>query len=461
MEIQVLLIRLGRELIFWMAWIIIPLMVEIIPAIGGFFIVLNKKLREVFGKKKTEIKYLPEITLIVPVYNSEDTLEKCLDAIRNSNYPKRLIDILLINNESTDNSFGVYTEYQSRSKDMSITWLNSGQGKAKALNMALFNSEGKYIIHIDSDGRLHPEAIKNIVTRFEREKEVDCLTGTVLTDIDEIEDTEGFMMRMIRRCEFFEYCQSFLAGRNFESELDSVYTIAGAFSAFRKSAILKSQMYNVLTVSEDTQVTFQMRKLFDKGIKLCENAFFFVDPIESGSKLYTQRQRWQRGEIEVSSMFLKDSLHILRDFFRNFMIRVLLYDHTFAFPRMIWYFAIVFLIFLNYPMYLVIGAVIAIYLLYVLSAFLFFINVWMYLASVKDVKKYYKSKWYLIFILPVFNFVVFWIRFAGIINSIKGESMWRTLTFGEEIRSIKQVIKKDFRFLTKMSRTIRKRVNNE
>jgi len=92
---------------------------------------------------------------------------------------------------------------------------------------------------------------------------------------------------------------------------------------------------------------------------------------------------------------------------------------------------------------------------------LFFINVWMYLASVKDVKKYYKSKWYLIFILPVFNFVVFWIRFAGIINSIKGESMWRTLTFGEEIRSIKQVIKKDFRFLTKMSRTIRKRVNNE
>lgn len=128
---------------------------------------------------------------------------------------------------------------------------------------------------------------------------------------------------------------------------------------------------------------------------------------------------------------------------------------------MIWYFAIVFLIFLNYPMYLVIGAVIAIYLLYVLSAFLFFINVWMYLASVKDVKKYYKSKWYLIFILPVFNFVVFWIRFAGIINSIKGESMWRTLTFGEEIRSIKQVIKKDFRFLTKMSRTIRKRVNNE
>ena len=93
---------------------------------------LNKKLREVFGKKKDGNKIFTRNNLIVPVYNSEDTLEKCLDAIRSSNYPNRLIDILLINNESTDNSFSVYTEYQSRAKDMSITWLNSGQGRRSA-----------------------------------------------------------------------------------------------------------------------------------------------------------------------------------------------------------------------------------------------------------------------------------------------------------------------------------------
>lgn len=461
MEIQILLIRLGRELIFWMAWIIIPLTVEIIPAIGGFFIVLKKRWIELLSKRRADIVYHPEITIIIPIYNSEDTLDMCLDSVRLSNYPTDLVDVLLIDNESKDKSHEVYKRFHGEHKSMSITWLNSEQGKAKALNMALFNSSGKYIIHIDSDGRLHPDALGNIVRRFETEADVDCLTGTVLTDIEAIEDTEGFVMRMVRRCEFYEYCQSFLAGRNYESELDSVYTVAGAFSAFRKSAILKSQLYNTLTVSEDTQVTFQMRKLFDKGIKLCEDAFFFVDPIEDGGKLYTQRQRWQRGEIEVSHMFLKDSLHIARDFFKNFMIRVLLYDHTFAFPRMIWYFALIFLIFLNYPMYLVIGAIIVIYILYVISAFLFFINVSMYLSKVKDVRKYYRSKWYIILLLPIYIFVVFWIRFAGIINSIKGEGRWRTLTLSEEFASVKAIIKKDFSFMGRISGSIRKKVNNE
>ena len=461
MEIQILISRIGRELIFWMAWIIIPLTVEIIPAIGGFFIVLYKKAKNYFMGNKDELKYYPEVTLIIPIYNSAETLRGCIESIYHSDYPIRLMDILLINNESTDNSFEVYSACQSEYAGLSMTWLNSGQGKAKALNMALFNSVGKYIIHIDSDGKLHHQAIKNIVKRFEEKKDVDCLTGTVLTNIEAIEDTDSLVLRLIRRCEFYEYCQSFLAGRNFESELDSVYTVAGAFSAFKKSAILKSQLYNVLTVSEDTQVTFQMRKLFDKGIQLCENAFFFVDPIENWSKLYTQRQRWQRGEIEVSHMFLQDSLNLVRDLFRNFMIRVLLYDHTFAFPRMIWYFAIVFLIFLNYPMRLVIGSIIVIYLLYVFSTFLFFINVWMYLHKVEDVRKYYRSKWYLVFLLPIYNFLVFWVRFAGIINSIKDEGKWKTATPPEEWSAFKSTLARDFKVLIRGKRKIRKRVNNE
>ena len=101
-------------------------------------------------------------------------------------------------------------------KDLPMHWLNSGQGKAKALNMAIFNSQGKYVIHVDSDGKLHKKAIKNIVKRFEKSPDVDCLTGVVLTDMEIIEQTDDFFLRVVRRCEFFEYCQSFLAGRNYE-----------------------------------------------------------------------------------------------------------------------------------------------------------------------------------------------------------------------------------------------------
>ena len=110
--------------------------------------------------------------------------------------------------------------------------------------------------------------------------------------------------------EFGEYCQAFLSGRNFQSELNSIFTLSGAFSAFRKSAIMKTQLYNTDTLCEDTHVTFQVRFQMKKRVALCPNAIFFVDPIESLNKLYVQRQRWQSGELEVLHMFRKDKMNI-------------------------------------------------------------------------------------------------------------------------------------------------------
>ena len=67
------------------------------------------------------------------------------------------------------------------------------------------------------------------------------------------------------------------------------------------------------------------------------------------------------------------------------------------------------------------------------------------------------SKWYIIFLLPIYNFVVFWIRLAGIINCIKVTSSWRTLTLSEEWKKIlKKIIKSDFFILSKMSNRFKK-----
>lgn len=447
-----------KEMIFWMAWIIIPFIMEIVPAIGGFFILAKKRMSI---KKEDFQGKLPQITLIVPVYNSERTLMGCLESVYNSDYPSELIDVMLINNMSSDRSFEVFMESQKKFKGLSMRYMNAKQGKSKALNMALFNSEGKYIIHIDSDGNLHRDAIKNMVVRFEQNSDIHCMTGAVLTDKDYIESTKGRFLKLVCKCEFFEYAQAFLAGRNFESELDSIYTLSGAFSAFRKSTILKTQLYNSETVCEDTQITFQIRHLLNKKVYLCENSLFFVDPIDNLSKLYTQRQRWQRGEIEVSHMFLKDKMSITKGFFSNFMIRMLMYDHTFAFPRMIWYFALIFLLFMNYPFYLIAGSVIAIYLLYVLSAILFYFNILSYLKEYKEIRKYYSKKFYLALLMPMYNLVIFWIRFAGIINSIKDEGTWKTLNFSEEYKAFCDVIKADCKSVVKIIKTVRKIVNNE
>jgi putative glycosyltransferase (exosortase G-associated) len=334
--------------------------------------------------------------------------------------------------------------------------MNSHQGKSKALNMALLHSKGKYIVHIDSDGVLHKDAIKNLIRRFEAHDNIHCMTGAIFTNPQIIDETKGFKKRLMQKTEFFEYAQAFLAGRNYEAELNSIFTMSGAFSAFRKSTILKTQLYNTETVCEDTHVTFQVRKLLKRKIDLCENAVFYVDPIENFQTLYVQRQRWQRGELEVAHMFPEDDYSIFKGIFHNFMIRLLLYDHTFAFPRMIWYFALICLTFLGYPFRFILISNFLIYLLYTLSAFLYYLNICSYLYWDKKLRRYYARKLLIVFILPAFNFIVYWFRFAGIINSIKGSSSWRTKSFKAECETCRNIISKDFLFVKRALNRIKK-----
>lgn len=434
---------MSNEIMFWTAWVIIPLLVEIIPSILGFFLLLRKKLKFI---KDPAIKYVPNITIIIPVYNSSGTLEECLNSIVASNYPKEKLSILLVNNGSRDDSFEVFQNYQSTNSFINLKWINAQQGKSKALNMALYNSKGKYIIHIDSDGVLHPNAIMNLIQRFEAHEDIHCMTGVVLTNPKLIDETKGLTKKVMQKTEFYEYAQAFLAGRNYEAELNSIFTMSGAFSAFRKSTILKTQLYNTDTVCEDTHVTFQVRTLLKKKIDLCENAIFFVDPIENIQKLYVQRQRWQRGELEVAHMFPEEKKGV----FNNFIVRLLLFDHTFAFPRMIWYFALICLTFLEYPYKFIIISLVFIYILYIISAFMYYINICSYLYWDKQLRKYYARKLPIIFMLPLFNFIVYWFRFAGIINSIKGASSWKTKTLNEEFEICGKIISSDLAFYTKL-----------
>ncbi len=96
--------RILNSFVFWAAWIIIPLIMEIAPAVGSMFILQKRK---VFPAQDRKPVIYPEITIIIPVYNSADTLEACLRSIAESDYPDSCINVFLVNNQSSDNSFFV------------------------------------------------------------------------------------------------------------------------------------------------------------------------------------------------------------------------------------------------------------------------------------------------------------------------------------------------------------------
>lgn len=440
-----------EELIFWGTWLIIPLSVDILTGLLSSLIVLKSYI---FKKKKSDMEFKPFVTILVPVYNSEETLEKCIESIVNQNYPISNMQVFLIDNGSLDNSYDIYCNIQEKYPMLRVWWLDSSQGKAKALNKGIYLAEGKYIINIDSDGILDENAVYNMVYKFENNIDIVAMTGVVLTDYKLIKNTKGFIKKIIKKCELFEYCEAFLVGRGLQSETNTMFTLAGACSAFRKDAVFKTQLYNGETLGEDTHMTSQIREFLDGRVVLCEDAFFFVEPIEKLDNLYIQRQRWQRGQIEVSTLFW-DKARTKK--FVNVLKFNMIVDHTLVFPRLIWMFAMIYLMFIDYPMKLIVGANLIIYLAYVLNSLIFYIVGGLYLKNQKETKKYMFRNIFIIFLLPMYRMILFFIRASGIINSIEKRTVWNTKTFTEEKRILRKSMNEKFRFFFR----IKSWVNNE
>lgn len=422
---------------FWGIWLLIPILVDITSGIGSAIIVYA----QYFKKPKAEIDFLPHVTILIPVYNSEKTLKNCLNSIVEQNYPIKNIMVLLINNGIKDNSYEVFCSIQEENPKLRLWWIDSSKGKAKALNKGLYMAEGKYIINIDSDGVLDKNAVRRVVEKFENNADIFAMTGVVLIDSAYIEKTKSLFLRLVQRCELFEYTEAFLVGRAFQSYNNTIFTLAGAFSCYRKDVVLRTQLYNNETLGEDTHMTSQIREFLKGKIALCEDAFFYVDPIDSLDKLYIQRQRWQRGQIEVSSLF-KDVANKNNKGFRNVLKYTIVKDHTLVFPRFIWIFAMMYLVFLDYPLNLIIGANVILYLIYTLNSFMYFFISKLYIKELKSVKTYMNKHWYTILFLAIYRFIVFFMRVAGIINSVEKYANWNTRTFTDEKKIIQNKLMK-------------------
>lgn len=382
------------------------------------------------------------ISIILPVYNSEETLFDCIESIVNNTYPKNLIQMAIVNNNSHDNSFSEFGRAQVAFPNALLQWIDADQGKAKALNSAIYNSVGQYIIKLDTDGILQPDALRNLVLYFENNPDIDAAAGAVLTNKKMIQATKRWSTRVLRVNEYFEYLQACMFGRSMESAKNQLFTMSGAFSAFKRETLVSTYMYNVDTVGEDTDMTFQIRERLGKKVGFCYNAIFYVEPIGGVSELYTQRQRWQRGQVDVSSDFLAEDMHI-GNFFKNFMVSRLMVDHTFLFPRLIWTIGLFVLVFYGYSAVLILASFVLMYLLYVLFSILIYWQVTRMLIDFKQEKKYLKRKWWVVLTLPLYNMIVSIIRFIGIINMITNSATWRTNNFTNELKVIKQIILDD------------------
>ena len=100
------------------------------------------------------------ISIIVPVYNSEKYIDKCLDSILNQTYKD--LEIVLVNDGSNDQSLKILEKYALR--DTRIKVVNQeNKGVAAARNTGLDNATGEYILYVDSDDWIENNMVERMV----------------------------------------------------------------------------------------------------------------------------------------------------------------------------------------------------------------------------------------------------------------------------------------------------------
>lgn len=117
-------------------------------------------------KKMENLDFEYKASIIVPVYNVEPFLAQCLDSLINQTISSDQMEILCINDGSTDNSLQILREYEKKYKCIKV-FSKENEGLSATRNYGIQRATGKYLMFIDSDDMFSPLTVKSVTDYFD------------------------------------------------------------------------------------------------------------------------------------------------------------------------------------------------------------------------------------------------------------------------------------------------------
>jgi len=210
-------------LIAWFA-----LLFVFVGAYFSYYFYLRRALRRSWNLKIVK-NNLPTVTLMVPLYNEEETICLKLENLAKLEYPNEKLQILLVNDASTD---GTLVQIESFLKGSSLNTetisLQERNGKTKALNKALERAKGDIIVVSDSDVFLPSNALFLTTPYFADPSVGGVISSEELLDskISWVTETENLYMNL-----------TYGTIKLGESKIYSTLIFHGGFAAYRKSLL--------------------------------------------------------------------------------------------------------------------------------------------------------------------------------------------------------------------------------
>ena len=236
--------------------------------------------------KKKYWKILPTVSVLIPAYNEEDSIEETVNSVVNLDYPKDKLKIIVVNDGSKDKTKEIAERIVKNNTNVFLINKLNG-GKASALNLALKEIDSEFTAILDADSFATPTVLKNLLPYF-TEKEIAVVLPTM-----KIRNPRNILQRM-QRIEYAVY----MFNRSMNEKLNSIHVTPGPFPLYRTSVLKELNGFDENCITEDLELAIRIQK---KNYKILQtyDAVVYTLPPNTIKSLYYQRKRWCKGGLLV------------------------------------------------------------------------------------------------------------------------------------------------------------------
>ncbi|MBC1479868.1 glycosyltransferase family 2 protein [Listeria seeligeri] len=267
------------------------LLINIVLIVAGYVYYLKNEAR-----KTPDIpEDVPFISVMVPAHNEGKVIVKTVESLLAFDYPKDRYEIIVINDNSSDNSAELLEAIQAKNPARQLKVINTdnvtgGKGKSNALNIGFAESRGEYIAIYDADNTPERQALRILVGEITNDAKLGAVIGKFrtrnrnaswLTRFINIETLSFQWMAQAGRWALFKLC-----------------TIPGTNFIVRRSLLEEIGGWDVKAVAEDTEISFRIY-MMGYRIKFQSKAVTWEQEPQTLPVWFKQRSRWAKGNIYV------------------------------------------------------------------------------------------------------------------------------------------------------------------
>jgi hyaluronan synthase len=251
----------------------------------------------------------PNIAIVVPAYNEGPAVAKTIDACMRMDYPADKIEMVVVNDGSTDETWQYMLQAAGRYPPGAVRCvdLGSNQGKRAAMAAGVRNTEAEILVFIDSDSEPARDGVRRLVQVFANPK-VGAASGITFV--------RNAHVNALTKIQQARYYVSFQLLKSAESVVNAVACNPGCFSAYRRSAVLpvldrwENQRFlgMLCTFGDDRALTNMLlrkrwRSVYHSG------AFAWTEVPEKYRKFFRQQLRWKKSWLREGPILMS---HIWR-----------------------------------------------------------------------------------------------------------------------------------------------------